>query len=179
MKRRNPFIQRIIQRDRVAKIFNACPSISNSPPFFPASITFFLYFFFFSHAEKQPPVFLRRPIFGCANTVHCRGARALTSISPPLSLSLPKWITRAIPFSLSLSFSNHPVQKLTLDPPRSDLNMQNDFFLRHRGSFPCLVHRAHIITGWQENNGQKTIDEKRSGEQEKKKLEEKKRRYRN
>lgn len=79
------------------------------------------------------------------------------SRNPFLSLSL----------SLSLLSSSHPVQKLTLSillAHRADLNMQNDFFLRHRGSFPCLVHRAHIITGWQENNGQKTIDEKRSGE---------------
>jgi len=35
--------------------------------------------------------------------------------------------------------------------------MQSDFFFSPRPLFPCLVRRAHIITGWRENNGQKIV----------------------
>ena len=176
---RNPFESRTsVTR---LKTFNACPSISRSPflltssnVFFFLSLFFFTFFFFLSsHAERQPPVFLRRPIFGCANTVHCRGARALTSVSLSFFLShlsdnsSNPFLLLSLSLSLSLEPPLEPPFSSSPDPARallSDLNMQNDFFLRHRDSFPCLVHRAHIITGWQENTGQKTIDERQPGE---------------
>lgn len=53
-------------------VVSACPPINRFP---------FDCFFFFSNSfclmPRQSPLFLRRPIFGCANTAHCHGARAL------------------------------------------------------------------------------------------------------
>lgn len=126
--------------------------------------SFFLFFFFllssFCLMPRQWSLFLHRPIFGCANTAHCRGARALTVLH--LASLSQGWLglertlfSLCLAFSLTLFVFCH--RRFTpLAPYERDLNMQSDFFLRRVGFFPCLVRRAHIITGWRENNGQKT-----------------------
>lgn len=125
--------------------------------FFP-SLSFFLFFYHLMPRDNR--------VFFCAGQFSGVQTRSIVIAHAPLPPSLPLsslWTDNSGNPFLPLSFSLKPPR---FQLPRScshsttDLNMQNDFFLRHRGSFPCLVHRAHIITGWQENNAQKTIDEK-------------------
>lgn len=117
----------------------------------------------FSGVQTRPIVVTHAPSPFSISLSRRRGSLARNAPLFAFLLSLSRSLFLSISFLLSISFSNSLALCASPLPfpvcPTRDLNMQSDFFPRRVGFFPCLVRRAHIITGWRENNGQKTARE--------------------
>lgn len=123
---------------------------------FPFDCFFFLFKQFLSHAEtvaafsasanfrvcKHGPLSWRtRPCRSPSRSVIGVTQLGTHPFSPHRSISLASFALPRYPFPFALRAGFKYAKRL--------------FFPRRVGFFPCLVRRAHIITGWRENNGQK------------------------
>lgn len=134
-------------------VVSACPPINRSP----FDCFFFLFKQFLSHAATVVAFSASANFRVCKHGPLSWRTRPRRSPSRFVVIGVTRLGTHPFsphrPISLALCASSLPFPV----HPAGFKYAKRLFFFLAVGFFPCLVRRAHIITGWRENNGQKTV----------------------